>query len=70
MASQSGLSRITRNGDFIAGFDKPETTARFTAMLLELFPEDIIELNGRVINPLDGPTSWEDIMERWLLNEK
>ena len=70
VTTKSGLSRITRNGDFLAGFDRPETTARFVVMLLEIFPHDRIELNGNLINPLDGPTSWEDIMERWLPDDK
>ena len=70
VATQSDLSSITRNGDFVAGFESRKTTARFTAMLLEIFPNDVIELNGNRISSLDGPTSWEDIMERWLPEEK
>lgn len=70
MTVQSDLNSITRNGDFLAGFESRTTTARFTAMLLEIFPDDVIELNGNRINPLDGPTSWEGIMERWLPDDE
>lgn len=68
--TESDLSSITFNGDFIAGFDKGETTARFVCMLLDVFPNDEIALNGVVVKPVDRPMAFGDMIEYWMRGGK
>jgi len=42
------------------------TTARFVCMLLDVFPDDEITLNGTVCKPIDKPMGFSSMIRYWL----